>query len=336
MFIFTKEMSNKLRQIRLNARLSQRELALALGFKKKSGQSYIARLEKGLVKNPTIRILLDYLRTCGESWSEFFKQLNIIDFKIRHEKMILQLPQPPESRKVHRAAIRYETGIEFPSKEKEEIDFDRLKKQIKNKVLRLVSKEEITLTPALSPNRVSRPEKGRFDHQGRESEAVITAYQKFAQEFFDFLAALNKPGRKMVVEKYQRAGFERHLLSKITKIVYSVIRAEIKRIEAKKPLPTAKQEKMAIGFTRYRIRMERIESEVHKLLCELGVQSGSGKFALYKDFARECYGILKRYYGKEPLAEKFQPIIKRWVKEGLKEDVLLKVRDVTIKAFTGK
>jgi transcriptional regulator with XRE-family HTH domain len=72
MFIFTKEMADKLRKVRINARLSQRELALALSFKTKSGQSYIARLEKGLIKNPTIRILLDYLRTCGESWSEFF------------------------------------------------------------------------------------------------------------------------------------------------------------------------------------------------------------------------------------------------------------------------
>ena len=164
----------------------------------------------------------------------------------------------------------------------------------------------------------------------------MTAYQRFASEFFDFLAALNKPGMKMVIEKYQRAGLERHLIFKIKKIVFSVIGAEIKRIEAKKPLPTEKQEKMAIGFTRYRIRMERIEAEVHKVLCELGVQASMGKFALYKDFARECYGILKRYYGKEPLGEKLQPIIKRWVKEGLQEDVLLKVRDVTIKVFTGK
>ena len=75
----------------------------------------------------------------------------------------------------------------------------------------------------------------------------------------------------MVIEKYQRAGLERHLLFKIKKIVFSVIGAEIKRIEAKKPLPTEKQEKMAIGFTKYRIRMERIEAEVHKVLCELGV-----------------------------------------------------------------
>jgi len=251
--------------------------------------------------------------------------------------------------------MRYEIGVEFPSKEKEEIDFERLKKIIKDKVVRLVSKEDNTLTSVLSPNRVPRPEQGRFDHQGRGGKAeekitlsptrsyqergekaVMTAYQKFAMEYFEFMASLNKAGMKMVVDKYQRVGLQLNLIYRIKKIINSVLRGEIKRIEAKKPLPTAKQERMAVGYTRYRMRMEKIEAEVHKLLCELGVQAGSGKFALYKDFARECYGILKRYYGKESLAEKFQPIIKRWVKEGLEEDVLLKVRDVTIKAFIGK
>jgi hypothetical protein len=173
-------------------------------------------------------------------------------------------------------------------------------------------------------------------HQGRGKEVAIATFQKFAREYFDFLASLNKAGMKMTPDKYLRAGLQYNLISKIKKIITSVVGGEIKRIEAKKPLPTAKQERMAIGFTRYRIRMERIETEVHRLLCELGVQSGSGKFALYKDFARECYGILKRYYGKEPLGEKLQAIIKRWVKDGLEEDVLLKVRDVTIRVFIGK
>ncbi|MDH5683055.1 MAG: hypothetical protein OEZ20_01090 [candidate division WOR-3 bacterium] len=56
--------------------------------------------------------------------------------------------------------MRYEIGVEFPSKEKEEIDFDRLKKLIENKVIALVNKEDITLTSVLS-------------HQGRGGNAVI-------------------------------------------------------------------------------------------------------------------------------------------------------------------
>jgi len=204
-----------------------------------------------------------------------------------------------------------EIGIEFPSKQKEEIDFDRLKKQIANKVLPLLIKTQI-------------------------EEKEIPSYQKFALEYFKYLAMLNKPGMKMVTEKWQRAGLKLHIISGIKKTINSVLRGEIKRIESKKPLPTEKQEKMAIGFTRYRIKIERIEAEVHKILCDLAVQSALGGFTLYKDFARECYRVLKRYYGKDSLEQKLIEIIRRWVKEGLKEDVLLKVKDVTIKVFEGK
>ena len=49
---------------------------------------------------------------------------------------------PPAQRKIQRDAMRYEIGVEFPSKEKEEIDFDRLKKQIANKVLPLLIKNQ--------------------------------------------------------------------------------------------------------------------------------------------------------------------------------------------------
>ena len=103
----------------------------------------------------------------------------------------------------------------------------------------------------------------------------------------------------------------RHLLSKITKIVYSIIRAEIKRIEAKKPLPTAKQEKMAIGFTKYRIRIEKIEAETHKLLCDLSVPTSW--FGFYKAFTRECYKEIKKFYRKDQakLNKSLDELVKR-------------------------
>jgi len=309
MFIFTKEMAKILKEIRIKANLSQTEVGKRIGLKPKNAPKYISNLEVGKITNPTLRTILNYLRACGASWVEFFKVLDKIDFKMRHEKMIAQLPIPPEPRKIQRDAMRYEIGIEFPSKEKEEVDFTRLKKQIKDKVLVLLTKNQV-------------------------EASQINSYQKFAFEHFDFLAALNKPGMKMVIEKYQRAGLARHLLFRITKISYSVIGAEIKRIEARKPLPSEKQEKMAIGFTKYRIRIEKIEAEVHKLLCTLGVPTTW--FGMYKAFSRECYRALKRFYGKEILSDKFQAILQRWNKEGLQEDILLKVKDATIKAFTSK
>jgi transcriptional regulator with XRE-family HTH domain len=170
MFIFTKEMAEKLRKIRETARLTQKEVALRIGIKTKSGKSFISQLESGMVKNPTLKTILDYLSACGTSWVEFIKELDRIDFKMRHEEMISLLPPEATKRKIQRDAMRYEIGVEFPSKEKEEIDFARLKKIIKDKVEKLVNKEETTLTPALSPNRVPRPEQGRFDHQGSGSK----------------------------------------------------------------------------------------------------------------------------------------------------------------------
>ena len=355
MFIFNKEMAEKLRKIRETARLTQKEVALRISIKTKSGRSVIGQLESGRVKNPTLRTILEYLRACGASWPEFFRQLDTIDFKMRHEKMIAQVHPallgtcrgemkggvhpPPTEKKIQRDAMKYEINIEFPSKEKEEIDFDRLKKQIKDKVTALVNKEYNTLTSVLSHQGRGRIEKAysksiATSHSERSEESVLNSYQKFALEYFEFLATLNKPGMKMVAEKWQRAGLKLNYLFKIKKIINSVLRGEIKRIESKKPLPTEKQEKMAIGFTRYRIKIERIEAGVHKVLCELGIQPPW--FALYNDFARECYRSLKRYYGKEMLSEKLKEIIRRWVKEGLKEDVLLKVKEATIKVVEGK
>ncbi len=136
--------------------------------------------------------------------------------------MMAQVQPTPTKRKIEQDAMRYEIGVEMPSKEKEEIDFIRLKNQIKKKVLALLTKNQI-------------------------GEKEVNSYQNFAFEYFDFLAELNKPGMKMITEKYQRAGLQFHLLFKIKKVINSVLRGEIKRIESKKPLPTEKQELLSIG-----------------------------------------------------------------------------------------
>ncbi len=142
-FVFNQAMARLLKKCRENSHLSQVEIAQRIGFSPKSGKIYISLLENGKIKKPSLGLILRYLSSCGVAWSEFFKQLDAIDFKQRHAKMISQLPRPPEKRKVELDAIRYEIGIEFPSKEKEIIDFDRLQNQIRNKVLKLLAKHQI-------------------------------------------------------------------------------------------------------------------------------------------------------------------------------------------------
>jgi len=305
--ILDKEIADLLKKVREESGLSQAAVAERIGLSLKSGKGYISHLEKGRIKNPPIGTILLFLRACGASWVEFFKELDAIDFKMRHEKMIVQVQPAPTKRKIERDVMRYAIGVEMPSKEKE-IDFTRLKKQIKDKVTVLLVKNQI-------------------------GDDQINSYENFALEYFDFLAELNKAGMKMVTEKYQRAGLKFHLLFKIKKIINSVLRGEIKRLEAKKPLPTEKQEKMAIGFTKYRITIEKLEAEAHKILCDLGVPPPW--FSSYKAFVRQWFKVLKKYYGmdQELLNKNLLEIIERWKKEGLKEEILLKLKDKIVSVF---
>ncbi|MEO0114601.1 MAG: helix-turn-helix transcriptional regulator [candidate division WOR-3 bacterium] len=96
-FIFTKEMGEILRKIREGVGLSQTEVAERIGLSSKTKDSYISHLEKGRLKNPALGLILLYLRACGASWVEFFKELDAIDFKQRHEKLVVLPPTPPES-----------------------------------------------------------------------------------------------------------------------------------------------------------------------------------------------------------------------------------------------
>ena len=116
---FAKEMIKLLKQQREKANLTQEEIAQRLGFSAKSEKIYISAFERGKKRNPSIDTILKYLRACGASWVEFFKELDRIDFKLRHEKMISQVHPPQVERKMQRDAMRYEIGVESPSKLKE-------------------------------------------------------------------------------------------------------------------------------------------------------------------------------------------------------------------------
>ncbi|MCX6841822.1 MAG: helix-turn-helix transcriptional regulator [candidate division WOR-3 bacterium] len=54
-----------LRQIRIRAGVTQKQVAQATGAGGRHGHKLIARLEAGHVSNPSARLVLDYLRACG-------------------------------------------------------------------------------------------------------------------------------------------------------------------------------------------------------------------------------------------------------------------------------
>lgn len=83
MFNFTIEMAKILNRLRKNANLTQKAVTARMGIKTKYGQSLIAQIEMGKVKNHSLKTILGYLRACGASWSEFFKEIEKVDpFKI--------------------------------------------------------------------------------------------------------------------------------------------------------------------------------------------------------------------------------------------------------------
>lgn len=221
MFVFTKEMANILRQIREKAGLSQREVALRMGIKSKSGRSFIAQLESGRIKNPTLRTIFDYLHTCGASFREFFAKLETTDFQARQQKILsqLKLPDGKAKKKIERDVAWFEAGIKYPRK--------------------------------------------------------IT----------------------------------------------------------QKPLSTKKQEEMAIEFAKYRIKIEKVEAEVHKILCDFA--PGTYSFPFYKDCARAFFSALVKYYGKDQkkLNKKLTEIIRLGKSNGLKEKILLRIKEKVVSVF---
>lgn len=221
MFVFTKEMAVILRRIREQAGLSQQEVALRMGIKSKSGRSFIAQLESGWIKNPTLRTIFDYLHTCGASFREFFAQLETADFQARHQKVLsrVKLPESKAKKKIERDTAWFEAGIKYPK---------------------------------------------RF---------------------------------------------------------------------TRKPLPDEKRENMAIEFAKYRIRIEKVEEEVHKILCDFA--PGTYSFPFYKDCARAFFSALVKYYGKDQkqLNKKLTEIIRLGVGNGLKENILLRIKEKVISVF---
>lgn len=217
MFIFTQDMAENLRKIREQCKLSQKEVGVRMGIRKSSAQSFIAQLESGLIKNPSLKTILDYLSVCNYSWSQFFSDLSAIQFKLSHKKIIRQVKIPKYHKKIERDVAKYTHSIQT----------------------------------------------------------------KFAQK---------------------------------------------QRI---KPLTLEKQDKMALGFLKHRVIIEQIEQEITSLLANTQEPAIVNQF--YKAFARECYRILKKHSDASRANQKINQTTEKWIKQGLKKELLAKVKEKLIK-----
>lgn len=300
-FIFTKEMAELLKKMRMRSHLSQQQVAVRLGLSPKSGKRYISALERGEIKNPTMGSILRYLKVCGASWSEFFSDLALIDSEMKIEKSlgVSKIKSEPTS-----DITKYTPNIKYlPYYKYKYGDLLRLKRTIDDNILVLLEKSKV-------------------------EKELIPYYMLFADEFFSSLE-----------EKLLRAALKPSVLLAIKRTIQKILSAERKRIITK-PHRREKLKQMAIGFTEHQIALEPILNEVRKQLNEIAPDITG--IMLYEAFAQEiCLVLNKHYKEKKPantdrdefLAKELDETIKRWVKRGLNETNLIKVKDAMINAF---
>jgi transcriptional regulator with XRE-family HTH domain len=115
-------------------------------------------------------------------------------------------------------------------------------------------------------------------------------------------------------------------------IFYYRMRIDGKKGKAKL-LSEQQKDRAAVKFGKYRITIEPLEVKVQKKLGELSVPIALNQ--AYKDFARECYSVIKKYNCKDQmlLSQRFVQIMKSWLNQGLQEDTLRQIREIVTAHF---
>ena len=238
MFIFTKGIAEKLAKLRKESLLSQKEVALRMGINPKTGQSYIAQLEKGMIKNPFLTTILNYLDAIGVSWGTFFTELSTLRFKRDHAEIMSQVKLPVGYRlqkKLDRDTFLYETKIKPPQNFYTKVDLELVKKKVEEKVR-------------------------TFCQNLRIKDDLIPHYLNFANEI------LTATKYQPIIKKYSVSGVSEHYLTRIMNIAIKTHHTEEKKVQKQKPIRLEKARAMAVKYLRSRVKLAPIEAEVSKLL----------------------------------------------------------------------
>lgn len=196
---------------------------------------------------------------------------------------------------------------------------------------------------------VSRLEKGGINNP---SLWLILKFLNICEKpwssFFEKLAGIyfNKQHDK-IMRQVPTTKYYKKIDRDVAKYTHS-IRTKFSEKQNIKPLTQHQKEKMSLGFAKHRVAIEQIEREVTILLGDTKEPTLYNQF--YKDFARECYSALRKFYTplmdidkrKEKssvnirgLKEELDKIIEKWVEKELKREILEKVKELPIKYFQG-
>lgn len=86
-------LSTLLRQLRLRAGYTQAQVAAAMGLQGRGNFNLVSRLERGKVRNPSLRTILDFLRACGATLDD------LKPFLFAHLSEPLKVPERTNSRR---------------------------------------------------------------------------------------------------------------------------------------------------------------------------------------------------------------------------------------------
>jgi transcriptional regulator with XRE-family HTH domain len=184
---------------------------------------------------------------------------------------------------------------------------------------------------------ISRLEKGKFKNLTLD---LILGYLNICEKpwsaFFEKLAGIyfNKQHER-IIGQVPTTRFYKKIDRDVAKYTHS-IQTKFSVKQGIKPLPQQQKEKMAVDFGKHRAVIEGIEREATILLGD-----SQEPFILnhyYKAFARECYSAIKKLTTKEISADsassalniKLSQIIEKWIKKGLKRDILEKIKEIPI------
>lgn len=139
MFEFNKEMRQILIRLRKQAGHSQGEIAKRIGISAKYGPSYISRLENGKIKNPFLKTILLYIRSCGVRYSVFFDEVAKLELNTEHNKIMSEAMTKTGMqysngftlktyKKIDRETFKYELDIKHPRNKAKSLSVDSFQK----------------------------------------------------------------------------------------------------------------------------------------------------------------------------------------------------------------
>jgi len=307
--VFTDKVGELLTDIRKQAKLTQTEVANRLGLSTESGKKYISYIETGRIKEPSFSIIILYLEACNTPYMDFFDKLSQLRFRERHQEIMSQattIKNKKLMQKIDRDTALYAENIKYQRKTPY-LDPDKLKTKISQEVSKFLS-----------------------DHQ--VDKTLYPTYIDFAFSIIP-RAQSTKPNPPLNTKPWLKDGIRPELLHHINLMIFKIVHKEENKLSRRKVPSTEKQKRMVIGFLKYREMIEQVEAEVHQLLNE--AQVPFTLYTGYKDFARECFSHLRKLYFKDQLllSQRFAQTIRGWKEAKLDENVLNKVKEITIRQF---